>query len=107
MMIESTEAVRNVEAIAAVPGVAGFYLGPSDLSNSLGVARDDPGVEAAIQMVVDACVRHGIACGITASAADMPRRIAEGFTILGGGRAGGGLPAAVDAALAAGRAAPD
>jgi hypothetical protein len=37
----------------------------------------------------------------------MPRRIAEGFTILGGGRAGGGLPASVDAALAAGRAAPD
>ncbi|MEE2965362.1 MAG: aldolase/citrate lyase family protein [Acidobacteriota bacterium] len=107
MMIESTEAVRNVEAIAAVPGVAGFYLGPSDLSNSLGVARDDPGVEAAIQTVVDACVRHGIACGITASEVDMPRRIAQGFTILGGGRAGGGLPTAVDAALSAGRAARD
>tara|TARA_B110000116_G_scaffold6016_1_gene5312 strand:- start:2144 stop:3112 length:969 start_codon:yes stop_codon:yes gene_type:complete len=107
MMIESTEAVRNVEAIAEVPGVAGFYLGPSDLSNSLGLPRDDPRVEAAIQTVVDACQGHGIACGITASAADMPRRIEQGFTILGGGRAGGGLPTAVDAAVAAGRAVPD
>ncbi len=106
MMIESTEAVRNVDAIAAVPGVSGFYLGPSDLSNSLGLPRDDPRVEAAIQTVVDACLARGIACGITASAADMPRRIAQGFTILGGGRAGGGLPAAVDAAVSAGRAVP-
>ena len=46
-----------------------------------------------------------IACGITASAADMARRIEQGFTILGAGRAGGGLPASVDAALKAGRAA--
>jgi 4-hydroxy-2-oxoheptanedioate aldolase len=107
MMIETTDAVRNVEAIAAVPGVAGLYLGPSDLSNSLGLPRDDPRVEAAIQTVVDACLRHGIACGITANAADMPDRIEQGFSILGGGRAGGGLPAAVDAAVTAGRAVPD
>jgi 2-keto-3-deoxy-L-rhamnonate aldolase RhmA len=87
--------------------VAGLYLGPSDLSNSLGLPRDDPRVEAAIQTVVDACLRHGVACGITASAADMSGRIEQGFTILGGGRAGGGLPAAVDAAVEAGRAVPD
>jgi 4-hydroxy-2-oxoheptanedioate aldolase len=107
MMIESREGVRNVEAIAAVPGVAGFYLGPSDLSNSLGLERNDSRVEAAIQTVVEACLGHGIACGITASAADMPRRIEQGFTILGGGRAGGGLPTAVDAAVEAGRAVRD
>lgn len=107
MMIETTDAVRNVEAIAAVPGVAGLYLGPSDLSNSLGLRRDDPRVEAAIQTVVDACLSQGIACGITATAADMSARIEQGFSILGGGRAGGGLPAAVDAAIATGRAVPD
>jgi hypothetical protein len=37
----------------------------------------------------------------------MSGRIEQGFTILGGGRAGGGLPAAVDAAVEAGRAVPD
>ena len=104
MMIESAAGARNAEAIAAVPGVTGFYVGPSDLSNSLGVPRDHPEVEDAIRTIVDACVAHDVACGITASAADMPRRIAQGFRILGAGRAGGGLSAGNDAAVRAGRA---
>ena len=104
MMIESATGVRNAAAIAAVPGVTGFLIGPSDLSNSLGVPRDAPEVEEAIQTIVDACLTHDIACAITASAVDMPRRIAQGFRILGAGRAGGGLSAGNDAAVRAGRA---
>jgi len=104
MMIETAKGLRNVEAIAAAPGVSGLYVGPSDLSNSLGVTRDDPEVEEAIQTIVDACRAHNIACGITANTANMSRRIEQGFTILGAGRAGGGLPASVDVALKAGRA---
>ena len=104
MMIESTEGVRNAGAIAAVPGVAGFYVGPSDLSNSLGVPRSAPEVEAAIRTVVDTCTAHNIACGITASVDDMSHRIEQGFRILGAGRAGGGLTAGNDAAVRAGRA---
>ncbi len=106
MMIESAAAVRNADAIAAVPGVTGFYIGPSDLSNSLGLPREAPEVEEAIQAVVDVCVARDIACGITASATDMPRRIAQGFRILGAGRAGGGLTAGNAAAVEAGRSAP-
>jgi len=105
MMIESAEGLRNVEQIAAVPGVTGFYIGPSDLSNSLGVAREAPEVEEAIATIVGVCRSHGIACGITASARDIERRIDQGFLILGAGRAGGGLPASADAALRAGRGA--
>ena len=107
MMIESATAVQNVDAIAAVPGVTGFYVGPADLSNSLGLPRDAPEVEAAIETIAAACRTHGVACGITANEADMPRRIAQGFTILGAGRAGGGLGAANDAAVRAGRAVRD
>ena len=103
MMIESAEGLRNVTEIAAVPGVAGFYVGPSDLSNSLGVARNAPEVEEAIETIVSACQAHSIVCGITASAADMRRRTEQGFRMLGAGRAGGGLPASVEAALQAGR----
>ncbi len=106
MMIESAAGARNAEAIAAVPGVTGFFVGPSDLSNSLGVPRDHPEVEDAIRTIVDTCVARDVACGITASAADMPRRIAQGFRILGAGRAGGGLSAGNDAAVRAGRAVP-
>ena len=103
MMIESTQGVRNAAAIAAVPGVAGFYVGPSDLSNSLGVERSDPEVEEAIETIVSVCVAQGIACGITANATDMPRRIEQGFTILGAGRAGGGLTAGNAEAVRVGR----
>ena len=104
MMIESAEGLRNVREIAAVPGVAGFYIGPSDLANSLGVARNAPEVEAAIETIVNACQARDIACGITASAADMQQRTEQGFRMLGAGRAGGGLPASAEAALRAGRA---
>ena len=105
MMIESAEGVNNVDDIAAVPGVAGFYIGPSDLANSLGVPRDSPEVGEAIQTIVKACQAYNIACGITASAREMSTRIAEGFKILGAGGAGGGLTPSADAALRAGQAA--
>jgi 4-hydroxy-2-oxoheptanedioate aldolase len=105
MMIETAEGLRNVDAIAKVPGVGGFYIGPSDLSNSLGVAPGSPETEKAVQAVLRACQANRVPCGITASAADMPRRVKEGFRILGAGAIGGGLSAAADAALRAGRAA--
>jgi 4-hydroxy-2-oxoheptanedioate aldolase len=104
MMIETAEGLKNVNAIAQVPGVGGFYLGPSDLSNSMGVAPNSPETEAAIQRVLKACLTYKVACGITASAADMPRRVKEGFRILGGGGIAGGLSAPADAAIRAGRA---
>ena len=104
MMIETAEGLRNVEAIASVPGVGGFYIGPSDLSNSLGVAPGSPESEAAIQTILRACKARNVACGITANAADMPRRVREGFRILGAGAVGGGLSAPIEAALRAGRA---
>ena len=105
MMIETAEGLRNVNEVAAVPGVGGFYIGPSDLSNSLGISPDSAETEAAIQTVLEACLAHNVPCGITAGAADMPRRVEGGFRILGGGGVGGGLSVPIDAALRAGRAA--
>ena len=37
VMVETMEALDNVEAIAAAPGVDGLYVGPSDLSLDMGV----------------------------------------------------------------------
>ncbi len=37
VMIETAEALDNVAAIAAVPGLAGIYVGPADLSIALGM----------------------------------------------------------------------
>lgn len=36
VMIETAEAIENIEAICAVPGLAGVYVGPQDLALALG-----------------------------------------------------------------------
>ena len=48
--IESIEGVRNLDEILAVDGVDGFFVGPYDLSGSLGRPGefDHPDVEAAL-----------------------------------------------------------
>jgi 4-hydroxy-2-oxoheptanedioate aldolase len=61
VMIETAEAMANLEAIAAVPGVDGLFVGPVDLALSLGLGpalemRDE--VLAGIEQVVGACRRH-------------------------------------------------
>ena len=62
VMIETAEALDNLDAIAAVPGIDGLFVGPVDLALSLGlgaamVMLDQ--VKTAIDKVVAACRRHG------------------------------------------------
>lgn len=61
LQIETLEAVDQIEAIAAVPGVDGLFVGPADLAAALGHAGEPshPEVQAA---VVDA-VRRIVAAG--------------------------------------------
>ena len=50
MMIESVEGLKNLDNIAAVPGVGALFPGAgSDLSHSLGVRQNTPELEAAFQ----------------------------------------------------------
>lgn len=84
VMIESSEGLENVDAIAAVPGVGALFLGAgSDLSRSLGVTPTSPELETAFQTILAACKRHDVACGVTAgSAEDVARRVREGWRII-------------------------
>lgn len=65
VMIESPEALEAVDEIAATPGLDGIFVGPFDLSLSLG--RDvnellaDTAEDAPIRRIIDACQRHGVA----------------------------------------------
>ena len=61
VMIETPEAVENVDAIAAVEGVDGLLVGTSDLCMEMGIPGrvGDPAVMEAQAKVVDACRRHG------------------------------------------------
>lgn len=82
--IETAEGVRNLDAILTTPGLDAVYVGPSDLSISLGgkpgIDSSDPKVLAAIDEIVAGCKRHGVHAGLhTASAAYAKQMIAKGF----------------------------
>lgn len=66
---ESTLALANLEAICAVDGVDGVFIGPSDLAASLGY-RGDPGHPEVCRVIDDALqriIRNGKAAGILTS----------------------------------------
>jgi 2-dehydro-3-deoxyglucarate aldolase len=68
VQIESSEAVQNVDQIAATPGVDCLFIGPADLAASLGHLGDPkhPEVLEAIASIADAARRGRVACGIFA-----------------------------------------
>lgn len=70
-MIETAKALEQLEAIADVPGIDGLYVGPADLSLSLGlpvpVDFTAPPFREALSRVVAVCRQHGLATGIYAN----------------------------------------
>jgi len=64
--IETKEAIKNADAIAAVPGIDALLIGPNDLALSLGVPGDltSPIMIESVSKVAAACKRHGKAFGI-------------------------------------------
>jgi 4-hydroxy-2-oxoheptanedioate aldolase len=106
-MIETLGALEDAEKIAALDGVDGLFIGPADLSLSLGLpaARDNPDkafVEA-IDRVLAACKAHGKIAGIQADVGLGKRRIAQGFSFLTVAMDSSDLSAAFKSALAATR----
>lgn len=87
VMIETMQAIGNLEAIAAVPGLDGFYVGPGDLAVSLGLtpgpdARKDPRHMEACQRVVDVAKAHGIVpCHHGSNPDEAAERFAQGFML--------------------------
>ena len=67
-MIETVEALDNVEKIAATDGLTGIYVGPSDLSISMGfkpgLDRIEPEMIDAIKKIENACKTNNIKVGI-------------------------------------------
>ena len=83
-MIETALAVKNLDEILSVPGIDAVYVGPSDLSLTLGckprLDQTDPPVVEAQQRIVEACKRHGVIAGIhNATAAYAVTMIAAGY----------------------------
>lgn len=66
LMIEEPEAVENLEAIAAVPGIDIFNMGPWDLSTAYGhlIEERHPLVIKAFEKSLKFGRQHGIAVGV-------------------------------------------
>lgn len=83
-MIETAQALDNLDAILSVEGLDAIYIGPSDLSLALGCKPtfDDvePKVAQAIDHILARAQAHGVKAGIHNGRPDVARaRIAKGF----------------------------
>jgi 4-hydroxy-2-oxoheptanedioate aldolase len=91
VMVETAEGLRNVDEIAATPGVDSIYIGPGDLGLGLGMSawsddwtKDEAATHAdAIAAVLAACRRHGVAPGIhTGDGVTAHRYLEQGFLMV-------------------------
>ncbi len=80
-MIETAQAMENLEAIAATPGLDGLYVGPADLTFSLAQGRlapafdrEEPEMIAALQKIVAACRAAGIRAALHCGTPDYAAR---------------------------------
>jgi 4-hydroxy-2-oxoheptanedioate aldolase len=83
-MIETAQALDNLDSILSVEGLDAIYIGPSDLSLSLGcrpVFDDvDPPVAQAIEHILDRARAHGLQAGVHNGRTDVAlARVARGF----------------------------
>jgi 4-hydroxy-2-oxoheptanedioate aldolase len=105
-MIETVQALDNLEAILDVPGIDGIYVGPSDLSFSLGdvprLDRDEPKFLEIYARLVRETGKRGIYPGIhCGSAAYAAKAIGLGFRLVTIANDSGLMAQAARAAVAA------
>ncbi len=85
-MIETAEALSNLDAILQVDGIDAVYVGPADLSLTLDLPPgNNDGAAAfdnALSAIVEACDDAGVVPGIHASGPLTPTRLAQGFRLI-------------------------
>ncbi len=84
-MIETKQAVERLDEILAVPGIDAVYVGPADLSITLGLP---PGManagafEEARVLIAKKCAEHGVTAGIHANAGLAEKHAAAGYRMI-------------------------
>ncbi|MBS0411463.1 MAG: aldolase [Proteobacteria bacterium] len=85
-MIETVEALAEVDAIARTPGVDALFVGPFDLSIALGLPPGDndgkPAFDEAIAKVSAAARAAGVATAVLSNAGVAPLRLRQGFRLV-------------------------
>ena len=85
LQIETLEGVKNLDAIASLEGVDGIFIGPADLSASMGHRGNPshPEVQAAIEKALKIIKSHGKAAGILYANEEGAKRFIEmGFNFV-------------------------
>ncbi len=83
-MIETAQALDNLDDILSVPGLDAIYIGPSDLSLALGCTPTfdnlDPKAAQAVEHILARAKAHGLVAGIHNGSTEAAlKRIAMGF----------------------------
>ncbi len=96
VMIETAQAVANVDEILSVPGIDACFIGPNDLHKSLGLPpvfeSDHPAFVQSVELVLAAAKRHRVAAGIHVGDPEAARRrIGQGFQMIAVGSDAGFL----------------
>ena len=106
LQVEHIDAVGDIDAILATPGVTALFVGPFDLSGSMGLLGqvEHPDVQAAIDRVVSAGLAAGMPLGVfVPNPVGVPAAIQGGFRMIAVGTDASYLLTAGQAALAASR----
>lgn len=106
-MIETKEALNDIDAILSLPGIDAVYFGPSDMAISLGLppGLDNVGVwEQARVRIAESCARHKVIAGVHANAALAPKHEAAGYKMIMVASEVGLMASAASAALDQARA---
>ena len=89
VQIEHRDAVAHIDEILSVSGIDGTFIGPYDLSLSLGIPGqlDRPEVQAAKLKVLDATHKHGLVAGVhlvqpSTAAEDCRLAVREGYRFI-------------------------
>jgi 4-hydroxy-2-oxoheptanedioate aldolase len=106
VQVETPGALRAAHEIAAIDGVDVLFVGPADLSHSLGIPGrfEEPVYQQALRSVVAACREHGKAAGVLLyDHAAFGPHLELGFTVIGLGADASFVATGARAALRAAR----
>jgi len=87
MQIEHKDAIANLDAILEVDGVDGLFIGPLDLSGSMGITgqMEHPDMVAALEKYLGACKAHGTSAGthiVQPNEPNIRETIEAGYTLI-------------------------
>jgi 2-keto-3-deoxy-L-rhamnonate aldolase RhmA len=85
LQAENTNALNNISEIVEVPGIDAIFIGPYDLSASMGKMGkvNDPDVRKAIATIADCCLNAGLRVGIFVDTAETASAfIQQGFSLI-------------------------